>query len=103
MSAHPINATTTVVRSGGITSNLRSFEDSDSRAFTEAFFAEDKSICERVQGGMGAVHTRGGQLVDMERIVVDFHHYLANRLFDTPVSPIYEGSSARLFLDAAPR
>ncbi len=102
VSAHPIDATTTVVRSGGITSDLRSFEDSDSRAFTEAFFAEDKDICERVQRSMGATRTQGGQLVDMERIVVDFHRYLANRLFDTPALPTYEGVRAELFLRTDP-
>ena len=102
LSIHPVGVTTTVVRSGGITSDLHSFEDSDSRAFTEAFFAEDKAICERVQRSMGSTLTRGGQLVDMERIVVDFHRFLANRLFDTPALSTYEGPRAKLFLDATP-
>ena len=50
--------------------------------FTKAFFAEDKHICERGQRGMASRHSSGGQLVELERVVVDFHHYLAWRLFD---------------------
>ncbi len=50
-------------------------------AFTRAFLAEDKAICERGQRGIQARHSEGGQLVELERVVGDFHHYLAARLF----------------------
>lgn len=48
--------------------------------FSDKFFAEDRDICERVQAGMSSQRSRGGQLVELERAVVDFHHYLAERL-----------------------
>jgi len=54
---------------------------SDETAFVNAFFSEDKQICERVQTGMSAQYSKGGKLVELERIVIDFHHYLAKRLF----------------------
>jgi hypothetical protein len=43
---------------------------------------EDRIICERIQKGMKARHGRGGQLVELDRVIKDFHHYLGWRLFD---------------------
>ncbi|MEM7079258.1 MAG: hypothetical protein AAF513_11580 [Pseudomonadota bacterium] len=63
--------------------------------FTKTFFAEDKLICERVQLGM---HTRvgtGGKLVDMERVVVDIHHYLTARLGGADVTSRFEAEAAQ--------
>ena len=45
--------------------------------YTAAFLEEDRAICERVQTGMAARASAGGRLVPLERVVVDFHHYLA--------------------------
>lgn len=55
----------------------------DGRAdeFTRAFLEEDRLICERGQRGMAARHSEGGQLVELERVVADFHQYLGARLF----------------------
>ena len=52
------------------------------KKFLDDFFAEDKFICERAYQGMTARAASGGQLVELERIVVDFHQYLAMRLFN---------------------
>jgi len=49
-------------------------------AHAKAFLAEDKAICERVQRGARARHWNGGVLVELERIVGDFHAYLGDRL-----------------------
>ncbi len=42
--------------------------------------SEDREICERLQRGMKSRASGPGQLVELERILVDFHHYLAARL-----------------------
>ena len=55
--------------------------------FTAAFLAEDKFICERGQQGIQARHSQGGQLVELERVVGDFHQYLATRLFGRRPDP----------------
>ncbi len=56
---------------------------------TRRFFDEDRWICERNQRGMQARHTRGGQLVELERIVGDFHQYLGARLFGATPEPVH--------------
>ena len=58
------------------------------QAFISAVLAEDQAICERGQQGVQARHSEGGQLVELERIVGDFHQYLGARLFGhTPDPP----------------
>jgi len=58
--------------------------------FVADFFDEDKRICERAQKGMSSSYARqSGQLVELERVVVDFHQYLASRLFGTTPDPIH--------------
>lgn len=97
----PVDASTTRVRAGGI--SLPGLgEDADEQAFTEAFFAEDKDICERVQEGMGARLSRGGQLVDLEQVVVDLHRYVTTRLFELPAAETMAAPEGRRFLDASP-
>ncbi len=49
-------------------------------AFFATFLAEDQHICERGQRGIQARHSEGGQLVELERVVGDFHQYLGARL-----------------------
>ena len=75
-------------------------EDSASKEFTNAFFAEDKAIRERVQQGMSACKTCGGQLVEMERIVVDFHQYLATRIFGVASTPRFDNPKSTVFHQA---
>ena len=86
-----------VVRSGTLTTKSNSKEDKQMTKFTADFFAEDKWICERVQRGMYSKAGKGGKLVEMEKSVVDFHQYLAARLFGTPVDAFSEGENASLF------
>lgn len=75
----PVNATESLIRSGGISTSLEGYADKTVQSFTQAFFDEDKFICERVQKGMSSRQGKGGKLVSMERIVADFHQFLASR------------------------
>ena len=77
---YPKSPTECWVRSAGLHPSSQSDSEADT-AFVEAFFAEDKSICERVQRGMSASHVKGGRLVELERVVVDFHRYYATKMF----------------------
>ena len=92
----PIDEQRCEIRSGGIARSASGYKDKAQKNFTDAFFAEDKEICERVQTGMTSQLTRGGKLVEMERVVVDFHQYLSNRLFQTPTDSFYESEEANL-------
>lgn len=95
----PVDANTTIVRAGAQVEAGYGGEDATSREFTEAFFAEDKWICERVHQGMRSTHGKGGRLVEMERPVIDFHQFLASRLFNTTPSPYHENREDNPFLN----
>ncbi|MYF09471.1 MAG: aromatic ring-hydroxylating dioxygenase subunit alpha [Gammaproteobacteria bacterium] len=95
LSAHPTGPARTMIRSGVIGTGKGTRSDSASEQFTQAFFEEDRLICERVQNGMSAVKGRGGKLVDLERVVADFHQFLATRLFDLPPTAFCEEPEAR--------
>ena len=97
LSAHPIDAQTTQIRSGSTYVGDSLGRD---EAFTQQFFAEDQDICERVQKGMRARLSSGGKLVDMERVVVDFHQFLASRLGGGSASPRFEDESAQKWREA---
>ena len=86
-----------IVRSGAVFPKSLFKEEQQSLAFTQAFFQEDKWICERVQKGMHSKIGKGGKLVEMERSVVDFHQYLAAMLFDADTDDFYEDEAAALF------
>ncbi len=101
LSAHPVDAGTTLIRSGATFTKDGSGGSPQSDEFTRAFFAEDQQMCERVQTGMSATLSRGGKLVDMERVVVDFHQFLATRLSRQPATPLFEDSMAQRFLAGA--
>lgn len=107
LSVHPINAAESIVRSGALSfsagSSISEFLSGDDgeEEFTAAFFAEDKMICERVQRGMYATHGHGGSLIEMERIVVDFHNYLAKRIADAVESTIYQAQE-NIFIPTEP-
>ncbi len=61
-------------------------------SFSEKFFTEDREICERVQQGMSSQRSKGGQLVELERAVVDFHQYLAKQMFGEDYSEFYRNN-----------
>lgn len=94
----PINETESLVNSGGVAESVKSYDYGYVKEFTDAFFAEDKEICERVQKGMNSKLTKGGKLVEMERIVVDFHQYIASRLFGTEPHAYVQAEKAEIFL-----
>lgn len=95
LSAHPVGPTRTMIRSGTIGTKKGTRRTKAGDQFVKAFFEEDRLICERVQKGMSAVKGRGGKLVEMDRVVTDFHRFLATRLFDLPPTEFYEAPGVR--------
>jgi len=85
------------VHVGGMAESAPGKGDAASLDFTAQFLQEDRHICERVQDGMKSRHHKGGQLLAMERIVVDFHQYLAKSLFGSPGSAYLETDAAKQF------
>lgn len=81
LAALPVSPTSTRVMMGSLT---KSRPDVITRmlygGYATAFLEEDRAICERAQRGMAARNSKGGRLVPLERVVVDFHHYLGWRL-----------------------
>jgi phenylpropionate dioxygenase-like ring-hydroxylating dioxygenase large terminal subunit len=94
LSAHPVSENTTQVRSGATYLGSGLEESSQSTEFTKAFFQEDQDMCERVQKGMSSKLSKGGKLIDMERVVVDFHQFLGTRLGDLPRTSLFEEEAA---------
>ena len=86
--AHPVSPTSTRVWTGSLT---KAKPDVITRmvygGYASAFLEEDRAICERAQRGMAARHSRGGKLVPLERVVVDFHHYLGWRMLGEEPPP----------------
>ena len=97
----PSGSETTSIRSGALTSKHYDSQDPQGQEFTAAFFAEDKWICERVQKGMYSKHGCGGKLVEMERVIVDFHQYLASRLFGSTPNKYFDNSMNTVFNKSA--
>lgn len=83
LAVRPGGVDKTFIRSGSI-SKQRGNESAQEAEFTKAFYAEDKWICERNQKSMKSQKGQPGKLVEMERIVVDFHQYMGTRLFGHP-------------------
>jgi len=71
--------------------------NTQTHAFVDQFFAEDKEICERVYRGMTSRRSSGGPLLEVERIVVDFHRYLARQLFAIDCKTEYRSDSMNKF------
>ena len=97
ISVLPVGSEHSVIRAGAITESGQGAESKDSIEFTKAFFEEDKWICERVQKGMSSQIGHGGQLIDKERIVIDFHQFLASRLFNCPSTVHYDNPEPTVF------
>ncbi|MGI9327525.1 MAG: aromatic ring-hydroxylating oxygenase subunit alpha [Pseudomonadales bacterium] len=94
LSAHPIDASHTQIRSGATATSGGLAGSMQSKEFTKAFFQEDQDMCERVQKGMRSKFGSGGKLVDMERVVVDFHQFLGTRLGGLPATQLFEDDAA---------
>lgn len=67
----------------------------DEQEFTQAFLEEDKEMCEMVQTNMRSHYAKGGKLLEVERILVDFHHYLASRVFGSRVEEYYASDEVK--------
>ena len=88
LAVHPLTATSTRVFTGSLTKARPDFVTRMvSDGFATAFLEEDRAICERAQAGMNARRSAGGRLVPLERVVVDFHHYLGWRLLGEEPPP----------------
>lgn len=89
----PKNENQCTIRATGLNA-YASASDSYEKAIVNALFSEDKHVCKRVQTGMKAQYSKGGKLVELERIVIDFHHYLAIQLFSLKSPERYVSSSS---------
>ena len=88
LAVHPLTVTSTRVFTGSLTKARPDFVTRMvSDGFATAFLEEDRAICERAQAGMNARRSAGGRLVPLERVVVDFHHYLGWRLLGEEPPP----------------
>ena len=96
LSILPLEPNRCSVRSGSL-SMAGGGTDKGSQSFFEKFLAEDRTICERNQQGMLARQTCGGKLVEIERIVVDFHQYWGWRVLGGKEPVPYRSSNADFF------
>ncbi|MFT5705917.1 MAG: phenylpropionate dioxygenase-like ring-hydroxylating dioxygenase large terminal subunit [Oceanospirillaceae bacterium] len=80
---NPLDSENSTVNAGYLSVKSMDSENRKEAAFTQAFFAEDKAICERLQQAALSCCNTGGTLVEMEQVLVDFHHYLAKNMFDS--------------------
>ncbi len=94
----PSSAQSCVVRAGGMAQKASRQTDKGTQDFVRAFFAEDKFICERIQQGMHSNKGKGGQLVEMEQILIDFRQFLASCLFNSSPHPFSQSAEAERFL-----
>ena len=102
LSAHPLGSGVTQIRSGATMMSSEGLGGgANGREFTQAFFAEDQMICERVYTGMESRISSGGKLVDMERVVVDFHQYWGGRLGQLPPTERFDDEMAQPWLQVA--
>jgi len=85
----PVDSEHSIVRSGGISTTDKGHKQKSIMEFTKQFFEEDKEICERVQTAMKSRRGKGGKLVNMERVVTDFHQFLGSRLFNQEPSEFH--------------
>ena len=92
--AHPITPTSTRVITGSLArSQPDAMSQMISSGYATAFLEEDQAICEQAQKGMAARHSKGGKLVTLERVVVDFHHYLGWKMIgEKPAAPHVESA-----------
>ena len=71
----------TIVCEGGRFSKYQDGPAAAEMKNIDLLMEEDRILCERIQKGMGSRHGQGGQLVELDRPITDFHHYLGWRLF----------------------
>ncbi|MGI9610073.1 MAG: hypothetical protein ACR2NL_07240, partial [Acidimicrobiia bacterium] len=64
------------------------------------FLPEDKAICERGQKAATGEFTPG-QLVPMEQVVIDFHHFLNRQLHGGEVPPVQTSHSVGIAKQAS--
>jgi phenylpropionate dioxygenase-like ring-hydroxylating dioxygenase large terminal subunit len=82
LSMLPQSAGRTVVCGGGRFSKHQDGPAAAEMEHNDRIMEEDRILCERLQKGMSSHHGRGGQLVELDRAIVDSHHYLGWRLFN---------------------
>ncbi|MGI9432386.1 MAG: aromatic ring-hydroxylating oxygenase subunit alpha [Myxococcota bacterium] len=80
---HPLTPERTLFSSALLVESGRELDFGESpfgRPDAQPALIEDREMCERVQRGMHSRAGRPGQLVELERILHDFHGYLSERL-----------------------
>lgn len=87
------------VHSGGISTSMPENGKTTASPLAADFLAEDKDICERVHRGMSSHRGRGGKLVELERVLVDFRQFLSSRQLNTHPLPFFTTPEASIFLD----
>jgi phenylpropionate dioxygenase-like ring-hydroxylating dioxygenase large terminal subunit len=80
------------VISGGLSSK-KSKSSKSEKEFVNAFFLEDKEICERMHKSMNSQFGQGGKLVELERVVVDFRQYLSKNIYGNSSYSHYKSNS----------
>ncbi len=98
LAVHPVDTRRCTVRTGGTYGSEQNpgvfrqlttyLSDTLGSSEMTAFLAEDKVICERVQRGIGG-DFRPGKLLPIERVVMDFGHYLNWRINDAEPPPVH--------------
>ncbi len=74
-------------RSGRVSALLKKASQRVTESLVPDFLPEDKWICERGQLAASG-DFEPGQLVPMEQVIIDFHHYLNRQLHDAEVPPV---------------
>ena len=90
LSMLPQSADRTFICGGGRFSKHQDGPAAAEMKVEDLIMEEDRILCERIQKGMSARHGRGGQLVELDRAIKDFHHYLGWRLFDHELADAWQ-------------
>jgi hypothetical protein len=85
-----LRADRTVVCGGGRVSQYKDGPGEAELRNNDRLMEEDRILCERLQRGMKARHGRGGQRVEPDRVIKDFHHFLGWRLFDPELAEAWQ-------------
>jgi phenylpropionate dioxygenase-like ring-hydroxylating dioxygenase large terminal subunit len=90
LSMLPQSADRTLVWGGGRISKHPDGPAAAEMKNNDRIMQEDRILCERMQKGMSTRNGRGGRLVELDRAIKEFHHYLGWRLFDHELAEAWQ-------------
>ncbi len=90
LSMLPQTADRTLVWGGGRISKHPDGPAAAEMKNNDRIMQEDRILCERMQKGMSTRNGRGGRLVELDRAIKEFHHYLGWRLFDHELAEAWQ-------------